>query len=227
MLHGKVTMRSSTYRGYLEDCIVTYILSLEVVDMTFDMNRKYWFLTPIRQLDEYWNNYRMYECRCDCGNLVKVSSRDLSRGGKRTCGCARVADITDAQIGEYHVIKPNRLENGQVYWDVECSCGRKEVLTRREITRKRACDDCKAVKKNTLIAGRTLGDITVVSLNKTDKHRNTYWNCTCACGIDHVISRERLRKGVKGLPCGCRSTREDWLQLQDDLVQEELMVRNW
>lgn len=30
---------------------------------------------------------RMYECRCDCGNLVKVAGYDLLRGHTVSCGC--------------------------------------------------------------------------------------------------------------------------------------------
>ena len=44
-------------------------------------------VTVVDEVDERWNNYRVWLCRCDCGNMVKFSSRDLSYRNDLNCGC--------------------------------------------------------------------------------------------------------------------------------------------
>ena len=78
-------------------------------------------------------------CRCDCGNTVKKSLRDLRRGATRSCGCLRskvssersAEDLTGQTFGELTAIK--RVEDfvsvtgeRRTQWLFKCSCG-KEV----------------------------------------------------------------------------------------------------
>lgn len=39
-------------------------------------------------------NGRLWECRCDCGNIKNVVNQNLKRGASMSCGCLRVELIT-------------------------------------------------------------------------------------------------------------------------------------
>lgn len=46
-------------------------------------------LTAIRDVGNDKYNYRLWECQCDCGRIVTVSTNCLSKGKPRSCGCLR------------------------------------------------------------------------------------------------------------------------------------------
>ena len=49
---------------------------------------KYNMLTVLRRLPNSGNN-AVWECRCDCGNITKVTSGNLKNGSVKSCGCLR------------------------------------------------------------------------------------------------------------------------------------------
>lgn len=50
---------------------------------------KYNMLTVLRRLPNRGNN-AVWECRCDCGNITKVTSGNLKNGSVKSCGCLRL-----------------------------------------------------------------------------------------------------------------------------------------
>ena len=45
-------------------------------------------LVAIKRTDKKSHGkYRLWECKCDCGNTCYVESYKLTRGSKRSCGC--------------------------------------------------------------------------------------------------------------------------------------------
>lgn len=59
------------------------------VDLT---NRKFNYLTAIKSVPKPTNNLSKqfgtwWECRCDCGNIKNVRSRELIVGDTKSCGC--------------------------------------------------------------------------------------------------------------------------------------------
>lgn len=44
-------------------------------------------LTVIDEAGRTKDRHILWECECDCGNTVKVSSRDLVNGHTKSCGC--------------------------------------------------------------------------------------------------------------------------------------------
>jgi len=49
--------------------------------------KKYGRLTPIRIVGKDKRNYMIWECNCDCGNIVYISSGSLRKNGTKSCGC--------------------------------------------------------------------------------------------------------------------------------------------
>lgn len=51
---------------------------------------KFGRLTAIRKLSERTPcKHILWECACDCGNIIKVTSTDLKRGNTKSCGCLK------------------------------------------------------------------------------------------------------------------------------------------
>jgi len=56
------------------------------IDLT---GRRIGRLTAIRDVGSDKYNYRLWECRCDCGRTVTVNTNRLNKGKPRSCGCLR------------------------------------------------------------------------------------------------------------------------------------------
>lgn len=51
--------------------------------------RRFGKLTAIERFGTDSNGSAVWKCLCDCGNSKSVSSRELTRGDTKSCGCAR------------------------------------------------------------------------------------------------------------------------------------------
>lgn len=52
------------------------------------------------------------------------------------------------------------------------------------------------------LTGRQYGQLTVLWLNDTPKHKGRTWLCRCTCGNEVEVSSSRLRNGIR-TTCGC------------------------
>lgn len=52
-------------------------------------------LTVIRENGRTKDRHILWECQCECGNIVNISSRDLARGHTKSCGCLKKDRIRD------------------------------------------------------------------------------------------------------------------------------------
>ena len=74
-------------------------------------NQKFGLLTAIKQTDERKQGSVVWECKCDCGNIVKVSSKNLVHGDTKSCGCLKSkGELLIAQI-----LKDNNIPFIQEY----------------------------------------------------------------------------------------------------------------
>lgn len=51
------------------------------------IGKKFGRLTAIEKTDERQSRSVVWKCRCDCGNIVFVSSNHLNTGRKKSCNC--------------------------------------------------------------------------------------------------------------------------------------------
>ena len=51
--------------------------------------------------------HRLWECKCDCGNIVIVDTSRLRNGHTKSCGCLhpKAEDLTGKRFGKLTVVK--------------------------------------------------------------------------------------------------------------------------
>ena len=81
-------------------------------------------LTVIEKTDKRKNDSIMWKCKCDCGNITYVTTRHLTSGKTRSCGCIALKDLTGQRFSKLTVIeKTNMRKHGYVVWKCKCDCG--------------------------------------------------------------------------------------------------------
>jgi len=78
---------------------------------------------------------RVFDCKCDCGEVTSARLHHLTSGGKRSCGCLRfemrktigsanLIPMVGKKFGRLEVISEGgRTGNGAVKWLCRCECG--------------------------------------------------------------------------------------------------------
>lgn len=67
--------------------------------------KKFGKLTVIKYSGEKQKNVRMWECQCDCGNIVKVRTDSLTSGKVISCGCSKKSEEKiKHMIGARHIV---------------------------------------------------------------------------------------------------------------------------
>ena len=86
---GKVVNEILSYnltRGNTTSCGCKFLLSKKYnfTDLT---NKKFGRLTVLRKTEEYtkWRGV-IWECQCECGKIIKLTSNALTSGNNTTCG---------------------------------------------------------------------------------------------------------------------------------------------
>lgn len=80
-----------------------------------------------------------WQCLCECGNVVKVYSNNLTSGHTTSCGCFHIEQIqkakrlklTNEKFGLLTVLSLNEEKTSQkhsTYWNCICECGNKTVV---------------------------------------------------------------------------------------------------
>ena len=132
---GNVTLvqLSALQSGRIKSCGCVSKES-KVKDIT---GQRFGRLVAIRLTDERKNRQAVWECKCDCGNIVKVISSRLRGGHKKSCGCLckrtilqigknSIKDITGQRFGRLVAIRPmskRSKSSGSVIWECKCDCG--------------------------------------------------------------------------------------------------------
>lgn len=101
------------------------------------VGQRFGSLTVLSKTPERYKTYVVYECKCDCGNVLKASVYDLKYCKLKSCKdpeCphrhtetrrtnSRV-DLTGKRFGNLVCIeKTGRSRHGSSIWVVRCDCG--------------------------------------------------------------------------------------------------------
>ena len=74
---------------------------------------------------------KKWKCKCSCGNITYVNTRDLNSGDTKSCGCnkgnslrLRKINMKGKHVGTLTVLYENgRTADGRVIWHCKCDCG--------------------------------------------------------------------------------------------------------
>ena len=166
--------------------------------------KKFGKLTALRRLPNQGRR-TIWECECECGNIVPVRTENLRSGHTTSCGCKvrepskNFIDLTGLQFGEWTVITKAARES---YWKCRCSCGVEREVYAPSL-KKGVSLSCGHLSKNQIrksIIGNRYGNLIVLSQFKKDD--NWYCECQCGCGNKTIVKRQNLTSG-NTQSCGC------------------------
>ena len=188
---------------------------------------RYKRLVAIQPTNIRKNGSVVWECKCDCGNIVQVKGSDLTCHRKGSCGCLEKEnqqtvgqrinnskDITNQTFGRLTALYPTEKRSGSsVVWHCKCECGNETDVSagalgktifscgclRKELASKKA-------KENFTIniIGNKYGKLTVIDYADVKDKKGSYWKCKCECGNEIITSRQCLVEGHT-FSCGCLS----------------------
>lgn len=189
--------------------------------------QRFGYLTVLERTGDHvsagGNRFVQFLCKCDCGNLTKVTAGHLKTGHKRSCGkCGKfdtVRDLTGQKFGRLTVLEQSgfytypKSGDRDITWLCQCECGN-FVVARGNNLKDGSTRSCGCLRKEYRITdddmvGKIFGRLTVLS--RADDYQNAdgsysnQWNCKCSCGSDVVVRGASLRNGHTE-SCGCYRT---------------------
>ena len=175
-------------------------------------------LRVMRLTDEKKNGYLCWKCRCDCGNTITASTRELTKGIITSCGCiAKKYPAKNGQIGEdlsglvfgkLTVIGRAPNKNNRTAWKCQCECGRTCIVNSSRL-KNGSVKSCGCVKNEydhnrQDVTGQRFGRLIAVRpTEKRDYKGSVIWLCRCDCGNTIEVSLDGLKQG-NYTSCGCR-----------------------
>ena len=159
----------------------------------------------------------VWECRCECGSVKRVSYHNLVNGCTKSCGCARRAakskDLTGQTFGRLTVV--GRGE-GTGAWKCRCECGGEATVRGNSLLsgNTRSCGCLQSERKRAAyrdLAGRRFGRLIALEPVEARRKGSVVWRCRCDCGQECEHPAKTLAEG-RALSCGCLRHENESLQ---------------
>ncbi len=177
-------------------------------------------LTVVASTDKTHARYRVWLCRCDCGQSIELDTRTLQRGTVTSCGCESNQhgrrDLTGMRFGKLLCQFPTekRDKNGSVLWHCICDCGTEcDAPSGQLLSGNQKSCGCLHRPPIKDYIGQRFGRLTVLAYagKENGMHR---WKCICDCGRESIVGQTLLQSG-RTKSCGC---------LQSSMVLENLKI---
>lgn len=177
----------------------------KAIDLT---GKKFGKLTVIEKDKPYYTSgghkQVKWLCKCECGNVVSVTSANLRNGNTTSCGCNRCPDLTGKRFGKLTVVSRSKRKGTQHFWTCLCDCGN-IVDVRSHQLMKGVTKSCGCLRKIPNhyddLTGKRFGRLEVLERIGT-KNNSPYWKCKCDCGNYTNASSANLKSG-NVISCGC------------------------
>lgn len=173
------------------------------------IGQKFGRLTVLKDSGQRDNERQvMWECECECGNIILVPTRRLTYGTTKSCGCYHKDiisyNLVGQRFGKLLVIEPTdeRSSSGAIMWKCQCDCGNEHIISTNHLMQ--GAKSCGCITSAVDLTGKRFGKL--VALEPTDQRSGSFvvWKCQCDCGNITYASVGNLNAGhVKS--CGCLS----------------------
>ena len=176
-------------------------------------------LTIIRPTEERRNRSVVWECKCDCGNTVKLSRVQMKRMKHLSCGCdeeqkpvLKGEAIEGQRFGRLVAVRPTEaLRDKSIVWECQCDCGNTVLESQAALTRGQILS-CGCIQKEQIQkrldaltnenAGKRFGRLTILYAVTEAESKRIRYVCRCDCGKEIHAQLSDLQRGmVKS--CGC------------------------
>ena len=132
-----------------------------------------------------------------------MTTKDLTTGHVKSCGCLLKRDLTGQTIGKLTIIKevdPAFMPGGTKdrRWVCKCSCGKTITVRQQALDKGKKSCGCDQLMD---LTGQTYGRLTVLREGEKKLKQRT-WVCKCSCGSIVTVSQMNLRSGATK-SCGC------------------------
>lgn len=90
-----------------------------------EVGNRYGKLLVVKDAGKKWGGV-LWECKCDCGNVVYVTGENLRHRGVTNCGCSRnyyKKTEIGKKYGKLLVIRDVGRKRGEILWECKCDCG--------------------------------------------------------------------------------------------------------
>ncbi len=170
----------------------------------------------------------IWECRCECGAVKRISYHTLTQGLSKSCGCARrQADaerLSGQKFGRLTAIERTNEKKGTNFiWRCRCDCGR-EIRVSANLLLNGSTKSCGCLRmegKNANyrdFAGQRFGRLVAIEPIQQRSGGSVMWKCRCDCGRESIHASKTLISG-RTQSCGC-------LKRANNVLQEKLHYIN-
>lgn len=162
------------------------------------------------------NGYVIYDCQCDCGNIVQKTSYEIKR--LKSCGKCYRQSVIGTKYNYLTIVEPTnkRNSNGKIFYKCQCDCGNIVHTTisslkkgdRKSCGCKRKKDKETKIKKPRYkdLTGKIFGKLKVLYLSGYNIKNKLLWCCQCECGNIKLVKSSLLLSGDTK-SCGCLSSK--------------------
>lgn len=108
----------------------------------------------------------IWRCRCDCGREAMVSSSQLLKGARKSCGCLsrpELVDLTGQRFGKLVVTGYAGKWSGMHRWNCQCDCG-KDTVVGQTLLRSGKTKSCGCLKSTAVVENMRFVEGTSVAL---------------------------------------------------------------
>ena len=123
---------------------------------------KFHHLTVIKVAGTDGREHRLWECKCDCGNITYAITSQLKNGHKKSCGCLKrqshAIDLKGQRFGMLTVTKRVGTDaHRKALWRCKCDCGKTTEVSSADLksgnTKSCGCLGRNLAKRNLMKGG--------------------------------------------------------------------------
>lgn len=183
-------------------------------------NQKFNRITCLYKTNNRKPKITTWVCLCDCGNYFTADASAITCNSTKSCGCLKTEiarqnglnsrkDLTNQKFGKLTALKYIYTINNSVYWECQCDCGNKTIVSRSNLCSGNI-KSCGCLLEKTYenrkkdITGLQSGYlIAIESTDKITPNGHYIWKCLCTnCGnYVYKSTHDLISHHVKS--CGC------------------------